>query len=144
MKKVLFAAVGLSVLLAPSFVSSSTQNTPQTQVQLQGLRAPVTVRRDERGIPYIEATNDDDLYFAQGYITASDRLWQMDLQRRTARGQLSEHVVHFRFQPRHAAVAAAALVGEGPVLYSQNLRRAAAGGEQILHVRRARGHADWN
>lgn len=90
MKKVLFAAVGLSVLLAPSFVSSSTQNTPQTQVQLQGLRAPVTVRRDERGIPYIEATNDDDLYFAQGYITASDRLWQMDLQRRTARGQLSE------------------------------------------------------
>ena len=90
MKKGFFAAVGLLVLLVPSFVSSSTQNGPPTTVQLQGLRAPVTIRRDERGIPYIEATNDEDLYFAQGYITASDRLWQMDLQRRTVRGQLSE------------------------------------------------------
>lgn len=46
--------------------------------------------RDERGIPYIEATNEADLYFAQGYVTASDRLWQMDLLRRTVRGELSE------------------------------------------------------
>ena len=90
MKKVFFAAVGVLVLLIPSFVSSTAQNSTQTTIQLQGLRAPVTVRRDERGIPYIEATNDEDLYFTQGYVTASDRLWQMDLQRRTARGQLSE------------------------------------------------------
>jgi penicillin amidase len=48
------------------------------------------VRRDERGIPYIEAKNDEDLYFAQGYVTASDRLWQMDLFRRTERGELAE------------------------------------------------------
>lgn len=58
--------------------------------QLAGLTEVVTVRRDERGIPYIEASNDADLYFAQGYVTASDRLWQMDLQRRTARGELAE------------------------------------------------------
>ncbi|HEV2904881.1 MAG TPA: penicillin acylase family protein, partial [Pyrinomonadaceae bacterium] len=65
--------------------------TPAAQTQpLAGLRSSVTVRRDERGIPYIEAANDEDLYFAQGYVTASDRLWQMDLQRRTARGELSE------------------------------------------------------
>jgi len=89
MKRAFFAAVAALVLLVPSFVSSSAQNA-QTTVQLQGLRASVTIRRDERGIPYIEATNDEDLYFAQGYITASDRLWQMDLQRRTVRGQLSE------------------------------------------------------
>jgi penicillin amidase len=57
---------------------------------LAGLRDRVTVRRDERGIPYIEAKNDDDLYFAQGYVTASDRLWQMDLMRRTERGELAE------------------------------------------------------
>jgi penicillin amidase len=57
---------------------------------LAGLRAPVTIRRDERGIPHIEAANDADLYFAQGYATASDRLWQMDLLRRTARGELAE------------------------------------------------------
>jgi len=57
---------------------------------LAGLRAPVTIRRDERGIPHIEASNEADLYFAQGYATASDRLWQMDLLRRTARGELAE------------------------------------------------------
>jgi penicillin G amidase len=88
MKKAFFAAVGVLALLVPSWVPSSAQN--QNTVQLQGLRAAVTVRRDERGIPYIEAANDEDLYFAQGYVTASDRLWQMDLQRRTVRGQLSE------------------------------------------------------
>src|SRR6185436_14149060 len=60
------------------------------ELALPGLRSPVTVRRDDRGIPYIEASNDEDLYFAQGYVTASDRLWQMDLQRRSARGELSE------------------------------------------------------
>jgi penicillin G amidase len=54
------------------------------------LRERVTVRRDERGIPYIEAANETDLYFAQGYVTASDRLWQMDLVRRSARGELAE------------------------------------------------------
>ncbi len=57
---------------------------------MPGLRDRVIVRRDERGIPYIEAKNDNDLYFAQGYVTASDRLWQMDLLRRTERGQLAE------------------------------------------------------
>jgi penicillin amidase len=57
---------------------------------IAGLRDRVTVRRDERGIPYIEAKNDEDLYFAQGYATASDRLWQMDLLRRNERGELAE------------------------------------------------------
>lgn len=48
------------------------------------------MRRDERGIPYVSANSDEDLYFAQGYVTAADRLWQMDLFRRTARGELAE------------------------------------------------------
>ena len=48
------------------------------------------MRRDERGIPYIQASNDHDLYLAQGYVTASDRLWQMDVFRRNARGELAE------------------------------------------------------
>src|SRR5690349_17031000 len=64
------------------------QETPTTQVK--GIKDRVTIRRDERGIPYIEAQNDEDLYFGQGYATASDRLWQMDLFRRTARGELAE------------------------------------------------------
>lgn len=62
---------------------------PQT-LGLQGLKEKVTVRRDERGIAYIEAKTDADLYFAQGYITASDRLWQMDMMRRMARGETAE------------------------------------------------------
>lgn len=49
-----------------------------------------TIRRDRRGIPFIEAPNEEFLYFAQGYATANDRLWQMDLLRRTARGELAE------------------------------------------------------
>ncbi len=59
-------------------------------IECPGLSAAVVVRRDERGIPFIEATNEADLYFAQGYATASDRLWQMDFLRRTARGELAE------------------------------------------------------
>jgi penicillin amidase len=72
-------------------VAQTAAPAPSSQtIQLAGLTAPVTVRRDGRGIPYIEAATEDDLYFAQGYATASDRLWQMDLLRRTARGELAE------------------------------------------------------
>ena len=70
--------------------STAQTNPSSNELALPGVRARVTIRRDDRGIPHIEATNDEDLYFAQGYVTASDRLWQMDLQRRTARGELSE------------------------------------------------------
>jgi penicillin amidase len=58
--------------------------------QLCCLRERVGVQFDARGVPYIRAGNRHDLFFAQGYITARDRLWQMDLLRRTARGELSE------------------------------------------------------
>ena len=61
------------------------QNLP-----VSGLKESVTVRRDDRGIPYIDAKNDADLYFAQGFVTARDRLWQMDLLRRVARGETAE------------------------------------------------------
>lgn len=48
------------------------------------------IERDARGIPFIRAINEAELYFAQGYATAEDRLWQMDFLRRTARGELAE------------------------------------------------------
>jgi len=57
---------------------------------VESLADSVKIRRDERGIPYIDAVNEEDLFFAQGYATASDRLWQMDFLRRTARGELAE------------------------------------------------------
>src|ERR1044071_1904126 len=71
-------------------VFSSTAYAQQQSIQLKGIKDRITIRRDERGIPYIEAQNDEDLYFGQGYATATDRLWQMDLYRRTARGELAE------------------------------------------------------
>lgn len=89
----LLLTVSLSVGPLPFGVSAQQTGAAQTAAQtlrLAGLRQSVTVRRDERGIPYIEAQNEADLYFAQGYVTASDRLWQMELGRRFARGELSE------------------------------------------------------
>ncbi len=70
---------------------NSGQTSPQqTAVQIKGIKDRITIRRDERGIPYVEALNDEDLFFGQGYATAQDRLWQLDLFRRTARGELAE------------------------------------------------------
>ena len=60
------------------------------QVQVKGLVAPVTVARDAQGVPHISATTMDDLVFAQGYVTAGDRLWQMDALRRHGAGELAE------------------------------------------------------
>jgi penicillin G amidase len=57
---------------------------------LPGLHQEVTVERDEWGVPHIRAASLEDLVEAQGYVMAQDRLWQMDLLRRVARGQLSE------------------------------------------------------
>src|SRR5215467_13323996 len=62
----------------------------ESRIELRQLRQPVTVRRDDFGIPYIEASNEDDLYLAQGYVVASDRFWQMEVLRRTARGEMAE------------------------------------------------------
>jgi penicillin G amidase len=55
-----------------------------------GLASAVTVRRDGHGVPHIEAASQDDLFVAQGYVTAQDRLWQMDASRRNANGELAE------------------------------------------------------
>ncbi|MDQ2974563.1 MAG: penicillin acylase family protein, partial [Acidobacteriota bacterium] len=69
----------LFLLIPPSsrvFTQQIKADTASTKtLTIAGLHDRVTVRRDERGIPYIEAKNDEDLYFAQGYVTATDRLW---------------------------------------------------------------------
>jgi len=59
-------------------------------VSVSGLSAKVRVVRDNHGIPTVEAASLDDLFFAQGYVTAQDRLWQMDAMRRAAGGELAE------------------------------------------------------
>src|ERR1700722_15336802 len=60
------------------------------KLQLAGLSAPVLVRRDALGVPHIQAATMDDLLEAQGYVIAQDRLWQMDMSRRFAAGELAE------------------------------------------------------
>ena len=60
------------------------------ELHISGLSAPATVRRDAHGVPHIEAATQDDLFLAQGYVAAQDRLWQMDTFRRNANGELAE------------------------------------------------------
>src|SRR6266705_2463842 len=59
-------------------------------VKIAGLSKKVTVSRDGHGVPTIDAASLEDLFFAQGYVTAQDRLWQMDVMRRFAAGEISE------------------------------------------------------
>ena len=83
----------LLVLGAASYLYTVARRAlPQLDGHLKvtGLSAPVTVTRDRHGVPTIEAANLEDLFIAEGYVTAQDRLWQMDAMRRFAAGELSE------------------------------------------------------
>ena len=85
--------VGLAGVMARIwFRHALTASLPPVDGSLRvaGLHAPVRVKRDERGVPHITAANIDDLLFAQAYVTAQDRLWQMDMLRRHAAGELAE------------------------------------------------------
>lgn len=88
------AIVGcLGICLAASATFTLSERTAAAEsapTLIPGLIDQVIIRRDERGIPYIQAKNDHDLYLAQGFVTAGDRLWQMDLLRRSERGELAE------------------------------------------------------
>ena len=59
-------------------------------ITVPGLETEVEVIRDPWGVPHIYADNLDDLFFAQGFVQAQDRLWQMEMYRRAAEGRLSE------------------------------------------------------
>src|SRR4051794_38172699 len=58
------------------------------ELRLPGLHSAVSVNRDRWGIAHIEAENTHDLFFAQGFVVAQDRLFQIDLWRRTGRGEM--------------------------------------------------------
>jgi penicillin G amidase len=70
--------------------SESTDTRPAETVSIPGLKGEVTVVYDSILIPHVFAQSDEDLYFTQGYITASHRLWQMEFQTHFAAGRLSE------------------------------------------------------
>ncbi len=96
LKRVLLSLVVLIVLFAAGagvwIYHRCRASLPQLDGELRvaGLSARVEVRRDARGVPHLRAQSLEDLCFAQGYVTAQDRLWQMDLARRLAEGDLSE------------------------------------------------------
>jgi penicillin G amidase len=89
---VLLAMALLAILGGAVYWRWSRRALPQVdgEVRLPGLTAPVTVRRDALGVPHLQASSLPDLVRAQGYVTAQDRMWQMDLLRRRAEGQLAE------------------------------------------------------
>jgi penicillin G amidase len=84
--------VALVLVIVIGFFIYLGRSLPETsgEIKLSTLTAPVTVVRDEYGVPHIQANNEHDLFLAQGYVQAQDRLFQMDLSRRQASGQLSE------------------------------------------------------
>src|SRR5438270_14034963 len=97
-----FCALLLSAIicaqLAPT-LSAATQLTAQAKAALPqtsgtltapGLQKPVTVIRDEWGVAHVYAQNQHDLFFAQGYVAAQDRLFQMEMWKRVGQGRLAE------------------------------------------------------
>jgi penicillin amidase len=91
---VFMAAMVLILGVSGLFYLQSRACLPQVEgrVRVEGVSAPVSVIRDAEGVPHIRAANLHDLLFAQGYVTAQDRLWQMDALRRAALGELAEIV----------------------------------------------------
>src|SRR5882757_11313933 len=88
---ILFAIIGF-VTARHWFHQTMSDSLPQLDgsVAIPGLSAPVIIQRDAHGVPHIRAASLDDLVLAQGFVTAQDRLWQMDSLRRHASGTLAE------------------------------------------------------
>ena len=88
------AALGVVLaVLAAAGIYVALRNTvpaPSGSLVIAGLSAPVEVVRDREGVPHVFAKSIDDLFCALGFIHAQDRLWQMELLRRSGQGRLSE------------------------------------------------------
>jgi penicillin amidase len=87
------AAVAAGLIAYASIVAFAARNgVAAASGTVAGLRldAPVRIVRDDRGVPHIRATSLHDLYFAQGYVTGADRLFQIDVTRRYVYGRLAE------------------------------------------------------
>jgi len=89
----ILAGVVFIALIAVGFITYTVQRSfPQLsgEVTVTGLDDEVTVQRDGLGIPTITADSSHDLFFAQGYVQAQDRFWEMDFRRHVTSGRLSE------------------------------------------------------
>ena len=95
MLRILGIAVALLALGAAVIVLDAVRDPipdHEGTAWVEGLEGPVEILRDEHGVPHIYATNLHDLFFAQGYVQAQDRWWQMEFWRHTASGRLCELV----------------------------------------------------
>ncbi|WP_080689383.1 penicillin acylase family protein [Xanthomonas arboricola] len=92
LSRILFFVIGPLVVAVSAGWWRLHESLPNEQgrLEVEGLRAPVSVERDSYGVPNVVARNDRDAYFAVGYLHAQDRMWQLELQRRMAQGRLSE------------------------------------------------------
>ncbi|TFB14076.1 penicillin acylase family protein [Filobacillus milosensis] len=86
---IVLLVVASLLLYVNAYINRSLADTEGTK-SVSGLNEQVEILRDENGVPHITASNDYDLFFAQGYVTAQDRLFQMEMARRQASGELSE------------------------------------------------------
>jgi penicillin G amidase len=84
--------VVIALVTAAAAYALPRRSFPQVrgEVRLAGLQGPVEVYRDEHGIPHVYAASTSDLFFAQGYLHAQDRFWQMDFWRHVGSGRLAE------------------------------------------------------
>ena len=94
-RRLLWLLLGVVLVVAGAiacayYVGHSALPQLDGRLPVSGLTSMVTVTRDGHGVPTIEAAGLEDLFFAQGYVTAQDRLWQMDVLRRFGGGELSE------------------------------------------------------
>lgn len=92
LKRILLGLLGLILIaaLVLYFYLNSTKPVYSGELTLAGLKEPVEVLYDDYGVPHIYAQNEEDAYYALGYVHAQDRLFQMEMIRRAASGRLSE------------------------------------------------------
>ena len=89
---IVIGIIAVGVIINPFGPSPLNKFTKDGNLAISGLTAPVTVHRDEKGMAYIYAQNMDDLSLAQGFVTAQDRLFQMELTKLFASGRITELV----------------------------------------------------
>lgn len=87
---VVIGVIALVAVLTGSAFAARPLPRANGIVTLNGLQDSVVVRRDDYGVPHIYALNEADLYFAQGYVHAQDRFWQMDFWRHVGQGRIAE------------------------------------------------------
>ncbi len=92
MRKILLVILVVSVLVPLAVYVHLRSYIPDydREIEVSGLNEKVTIERNRYGVPSILAGNDEDLYFAWGFVNAQDRLFQMEITRRIAQGRLSE------------------------------------------------------